>query len=158
MTILPARLKSSCFVLATWFGAGLSPVAPGTVGTIAALPAHFVLSLLPDPAHLAALAMLTVLAVVCAGVLAGEAGQEDPQIVVVDEVVGVLLALLVIGDAGVMGVVAAVVLFRLFDIFKPWPIGALERLRPAGLGIVADDLAAGLVAGSIVLAASGLGA
>lgn len=145
-----------CFWLATWFGAGLSPLAPGTVGTLAALPVHFVLLLLPASWHLGLVAVLALVGMACADSVARSREQKDPQIIVIDESAGVLLALFLVRDGGWMGIVAAVVLFRVLDIWKPWPIDLLENLRPAGLGIMADDVAAGLLAGSVVWLALGV--
>ena len=142
--------KPLYFWLATWFGSGLSPKAPGTVGTLATLPAHFVLVQLPVQWHLAVLALLIVAGTWSANKLAEEMASEDPQIVVVDESGGVLLALFLAGSTGWIGIVSAVVLFRLLDITKPWPIGAVEKLKPAGIGIMADDLIAGFAAGLLV--------
>jgi len=141
--------NSPHFWLATWFGTGLSPKAPGTVGTLASVPAHFLLIQLPVVWHLIALVGLIVIGTWSAQKLADEMNLEDPQIVVIDETAGVLLALFLAGSTTLPGVVAAVILFRLFDITKPWPISAAETLKPAGVGIMADDLVAGLVAGLI---------
>ena len=152
MRSTPVRSPSACFWFATWFGTGLSPKAPGTVGTLATVPLHFVLVLLPPELHLAALAVIIGLGIWCADAVARANGVKDPQFVVVDESAGVLLALFLVRDAGWLALIAAVLGFRLFDIWKPWPIHALESLRPAGLGIMADDIAAGLVAGLLVLA------
>lgn len=141
--------NSPHFWLATWFGAGLSPTAPGTVGTLASVPVHFLLILLPVYWHLIAIIALIMAGTWSANKLANEMQLEDPQIVVVDESAGVLLALFVAGSTSLIGVVAAVILFRLLDITKPWPISAAENLKPAGVGIMADDLVAGLVAGLV---------
>lgn len=146
---LPETASTAGFWLATWFGAGLSPIAPGTVGTLATVPLHFALMLLPAIWHFGFVAILAVLGAISAESVARARNQTDPQIVVVDESAGVLLALFLVRDTGWLGVVAAVLLFRGFDIWKPWPIGKLESLRPAGLGIMADDIAAGLAAGGL---------
>ena len=142
--------NSPYFWFATWFGAGLSPKAPGTVGTLATVPAHFLLIQLPFLWHLVALAVLILAGTWCANKLSEESGLEDPQIVVIDESAGVLLALFLAGTTNWIGLIAAVALFRLLDIAKPWPISAAENLKPAGVGIMADDLVAGLAAGLIV--------
>ncbi len=138
------------FWLATWFGTGLAPKAPGTVGTLATVPVHFLLIQLPTYGHLASLVLLTILGTYSANKLAHEMNLEDPQIVVVDESAGVLLALFLIGTTNWIGVIAAIVLFRILDMTKPWPISAAEKLKPAGIGIMADDIIAGLAAGILV--------
>lgn len=144
------RKNSPHFWLATWFGTGLSPKAPGTVGTLATVPLHFALIQLPSLAHLGVIIALTILGTLSADLLSRDMQLEDPQIVVVDESAGVLLALWLAGSNALLAVIAATVLFRLLDIVKPWPISAAEKLRPAGVGIMADDLVAGLVAGLVV--------
>ncbi|MEP1208242.1 MAG: phosphatidylglycerophosphatase A [Rhizobiaceae bacterium] len=143
--------NSPHFWLATWFGTGLSPTAPGTVGTLASLPAHFLLIQLPWLWHLAALLVLIGAGTWSANKLAHEMKLEDPQIVVIDETAGVLLALFLAGTTTWLSVVAAVVLFRLLDITKPWPISAAEHLKPAGVGIMADDIVAGIGAGLLTV-------
>lgn len=129
------------FVIATWFGLGFSPIAPGTVGTIAALPLYFALRGSGSFAVLAAAVVLALAGVWAAGIVAEQTGRDDPQIVVVDEVAGVLVAL-AFAPHTFAGVAVAVIAFRIFDMTKPFPAGAAERL-PAGWGIVVDDLVAG---------------
>jgi phosphatidylglycerophosphatase A len=136
-----ATRERVAFVTATWFGTGLSPVAPGTVGTLAALPLYFVLRDWGPLAILAAAGTITLAGVWAAGIVADRTGRRDPQIVVVDEVAGVLLAL-TFATRTAFGVALAVLLFRVFDITKPFPARAAERL-PRGWGIVVDDIVAG---------------
>jgi phosphatidylglycerophosphatase A len=142
--------RTASFWLATWGGAGLVPRAPGTVGTLAALPAHFLLTLMPAGWHLLVVVLVLALGTLAAGTVAAGLAEEDPQIIVVDESASVLVGLWIAMPAGWAGVIAVVVLFRLLDIYKPWPIRAAERLRPAAIGIMADDVAAALLAGSLV--------
>ncbi len=139
----------AAFVLGTWFGCGLSPVAPGTVGTLAALPVYFALRGFGAAAILAAALVLTIAGVWASGIVADVIGTHDPQIVVVDEVAGVLVTLAA-APRSVAGAVGAVVLFRIFDIMKPFPARVAERL-PRGWGIVIDDIVAGAWAGAGVL-------
>jgi phosphatidylglycerophosphatase A len=137
---LPAR------ALATWLGCGLSPLAPGTVGSFGAIPLHLVLRRVHPVAHVAAVLGVTVAGLWSAQKVADELGIEDPQLVVIDEVAGALIAMgLVRGSASREAV--ALVLFRILDITKPGPIRRLEHAKPAGLGIMLDDLLAGLLAG-----------
>jgi phosphatidylglycerophosphatase A len=147
----PSRRRAGlAYWYAIWFGAGRSPRAPGTVGILAALPVWFGLAHLPGGLHLAFILALIVAGCYAAQRVAELTGEDDPQIVVVDESVGVLLALWVAAPTGLAGVALATLLFRLFDIYKPGPVRLVERLRPAGLGIRADDLLAGLAAGLLV--------
>ena len=143
--------RSIHFWFATWFGTGLAPKAPGTVGTLATVPLHFALIQLPTEAHLSFLVVFTLLGTWSANQLAKEMNLKEPQIVVIDESAGILLALFLMGPTGLWTVIATVILFRLFDMTKPWPISAVEKLQPPGVGIMADDILAGIVAGLIVL-------
>ena len=131
--------------LATGFGAGLSPWAPGTAGSLVGVALYLMLAGLPLPGYLAVVAVLAA-----AGVLvcerAGRAlGVPDHPGIVWDEMVGMLLALAAT-PPGWLGVALGFALFRLFDIVKPWPVSALDRHVPGGLGVMLDDLVAGLYA------------
>lgn len=143
------------YPIALWFGCGLAPVAPGTVGTIGALPLYFAVRAGGAAAVLATALVVTLVGIWAAGVVARRRGTEDPQIVVVDEVAGVLVALAASGGTW-PGIVAAVVLFRVFDITKPPPARAAERLH-GGIGIVLDDIVAGVYAGACVMALRAFG-
>ena len=124
--------------------AGLSPKAPGTCGTALACalaPFFFLpLSIGGRAALLLALFVLGGLAATRAETLLG---RKDPGEIVIDELVGVWLALLPFSDPGVWEVAAAFTLFRLFDIAKPWPVRASENWLPAGFGVMLDDVLAG---------------
>lgn len=143
-------------VIATWFGAGYAPAAPGTAGSLAAIAVawgvHYYTGV--QWGSFAYMAMLLFpLAVWSANVVARTSGLEDPQIVVVDEVVGQWLTLAGAATLNWKTWLAAFLLFRLFDIWKPFPVRRMERL-PGGLGIVADDALAG-VYGALVMFAGG---
>jgi phosphatidylglycerophosphatase A len=136
-------------VIATWFGCGLSPIAPGTVGAVGALPLFYgARAALGSAGVLGAAALVGVVGTWAAGEFARRVDEKDPQRVVVDEVCGVLIALAFSGH-DVRALTTAFVLFRLLDMWKPWPIGLLERM-PGGLGIMLDDVAAGALAGIVV--------
>ena len=136
--------------LATWFGSGKSPIAPGTVGSLATLPLHLLLRRCGGLHYAAVTITLTAAGVWAADRVAAELGDKDPSSVVIDEVVGTLLALGLCGPAGVVAEIAAFALFRVLDITKPGIIDRAQRLRPAGLGIMADDVLAGIGAGLVV--------
>jgi phosphatidylglycerophosphatase A len=140
-------LDRVAFVLGTWFGCGESKKAPGTVGSLGAVPLHFLLIRVSLAYHCAAIALITVVGTWAAQRIADATGLEDPQRVVVDEVAGVLIAMACVREENPWFAVAAFVLFRLFDITKPGPIHWAEHARPAGVGIMADDLVAGVFAG-----------
>jgi len=139
-------------LIATWFGCGLSPIAPGTVGSLGTIPLHFALKLLPWPAHLAAIVAISGLGVWAAQRYAEATGEEDPQKVVIDEVAGTLIAMGMVSSLSLASQAAAFVLFRVFDITKPSLIDKVQSLKPAGVGIMADDVLAGLAAGALALA------
>ena len=145
-------------MLATFFGAGLLKPGPGTYGSIAALGLWYAAAHAFHPAPLA-LAIATALAAIAATligipaatIVARESGREDPGHVVIDEVAGQLIALIVMRPDWQHAAIA-LILFRIFDIWKPWPIRRLEAL-PEGTGIMLDDVAAGvlaLIAGLVV--------
>ena len=128
---------------ATAGGLGYAPVAPGTVASLP--PAILVWVLAPSPLALAlAAVVVSVVGIWAAGLEETRVGQHDPRSVVVDEVAGMLVAL--IGAPATWSwVVALFFLFRIMDVWKPPPVDRLQRL-PGGLGIVADDLLAGAYA------------
>jgi phosphatidylglycerophosphatase A len=129
--------------LATAFGAGYLPMAPGTWGSIVGLLLWMVL-----PAalwsQLLAIAAVTALGVWSASVAERHFGRTDPGQVVIDEVAGVFVTML-LNPVGWIGAVLGFLLFRAADILKPFPARRFERL-PGGLGIMADDLMAGVYA------------
>ncbi len=138
--------------LAAGFGAGFSPRAPGTVGSLAALlPWWFLLRELPMPAYLAVLAASFALGVWAAHWVIRRTGIQDPGLVVWDEFVGLWIALAA-APAGWPWVVLAFVAFRVFDIAKPWPVGWADRALHGGFGAMVDDALAGLYALGVVQA------
>lgn len=141
--------------LATWFGCGYAPKAPGTMGALGALiPAILFWCYLPvQPWHFALLAAAaTPIGIWSADAVARSKGLKDPQIVVIDEVLGVWLALAGATVLNWKSLLGAFALFRLFDIWKPQPVRKLEQLG-GGLGIVADDLMAGVYAALVLFTA-----
>jgi phosphatidylglycerophosphatase A len=154
MTADPARQKATLAVraLSTWFGCGASKIAPGTMGSFGAIPVHLGLRLLPLPLHLAAVAGITALGVWSSNEMAKAMDTEDPQCVVIDEVAGTLIAMSMVRNAPIGVQVLALGLFRLFDIWKPGVIDTVQHAKPEGVGIMADDVLAGILAGVISLA------
>ncbi|MQX37553.1 phosphatidylglycerophosphatase A family protein [Roseospira navarrensis] len=150
----PRRVEGMAGWLAVWFGSGLSPWAPGTAGSLAALPFAWGFAWAGGPWGLLAAALVVFAVGLWAStVYARSVGRDDPGEVVIDEVAGQWLALVPAGlDPVLFGV--GFVAFRVFDIAKPWPVGWLDRMVPGGLGIMADDMAAGVYAAVVVLAAS----
>ncbi|MCD8547553.1 MAG: phosphatidylglycerophosphatase A [Aeromonadaceae bacterium] len=131
--------------LATGFGAGLSPVAPGTVGTLAAVPCYYLVSDWPLWAYLGLLLIGSVAGIWICQSATEAIGQEDHGGIVWDEFMGYGITMIA-APAGWFWLLAGFLLFRLFDILKPWPIGWLDRRVKGGLGIMVDDLLAGVMA------------
>jgi len=131
-------------LVATGLGSGYSPVAPGTAGSLVGLVLFLPLAGCAWPIQLAAVVAVTILGVLAGGRLATTLGLKDPGVVVVDEVAGQWITFLALPMTPVIAI-AGFLLFRATDIVKPWPARALERL-PGGLGIMADDVAAGIYA------------
>ena len=131
--------------LAQGFGTGRSPWAPGTFGTLPGLLLYLPLSMLPLGAYLAVIVVLLVIGIPLCDRAARLLGREDPPAVVWDEIVGVLITLAAVPPSWT-GVVLGFAAFRLFDIWKPWPIRECDRRVKGGLGIMLDDVVAGLMA------------
>lgn len=139
-------MRSGAFLIATWFGCGYAPVAPGTAGSLAALVIAIALNAWGGYGRWTLLLLAVVLlapGIWSASVVAKETNTTDPQIVVVDEVIGQWITLTGAATFNWKTWLAAFVLFRLLDMWKPAPARQLEGL-PGGWGIVADDVMAGL--------------
>jgi phosphatidylglycerophosphatase A len=142
-------LNTLARVLATWFGCGYFPKGPGTAGSIGALIVAWPMRHQP-PWFFALLALILLApAIWSAGSTALQIGKKDPQIVVIDEVVGQWIALAGAAIYSPSSWIAAFLLFRTFDIWKPWPVRQLEKL-PSGTGIVMDDVMAGIYAALVL--------
>jgi phosphatidylglycerophosphatase A len=143
--------------IVTFFGSGLSPLAPGTAGSLATAAIFYGINLSDPPRWawqtflLAGLVVACILMVALGPWAVAHFGREDPQPVVLDEVAGMCLTTLLLpmrGPHGIVTVLAALAAFRLFDVTKPPPARQLERL-PAGWGILCDDLAAAVYANAL---------
>jgi phosphatidylglycerophosphatase A len=143
-------LRDPVHFIAFGFGAGLAPRAPGTFGSLVGLFAAWWLFELPLPWRVA-----VVLAVIGAGIfICGESARRlnrhDDQRIVLDEIAGVLLTSLAAVERSVLALVLVFVFFRVFDIWKPWPIRDVDHSLRGGLGIMLDDLIAALYAAACV--------
>ena len=138
--------------LASVFYIGFIPGAPGTYGALAAVAVLYFIGQYGNwinPATLLiTVGIITLLGTLTAAVASKKAGKEDPSFVVIDEVAGQLLTFFLI-PFSVTNLILGFVAFRAFDILKPWPIRKLERL-PHGIGIMADDLLAGVYACAVL--------
>lgn len=145
-------LRRALHWLAQGFGAGRLPYAPGTFGTLAAVPLYLLLMGLAPWLYAAVVALLFALGVWAANVAGRDLGAHDHRTVVWDEVVGFLIAMF-LAPPGWTWIAAGFALFRLFDIWKPWPIRLIDRRLENGLGCMLDDALAGLYALAVLQAA-----
>ena len=139
-----ANPRNPMHLIAFGFGTGFAPVAPGTVGTLLGIPLFLLLAPLPLAYYLVVVAGLFALGVWVCGRVSRDLGTHDHEGIVWDEIVGLLVALTAV-PVEIPVLVAGFVLFRVVDVLKPWPIRWLDRRIGGGLGIMADDLAAGVV-------------
>ncbi len=144
--------KSPATWIATWFGCGLMRPAPGTWGSLGALPFGILILAFGSPALLAIAAILLFfIGILATKVILTRSGDDtDPQIVVVDEVVGQWIALIPAALEPV-SVLLALILFRAFDGLKPWPVCWFDRHVPGAWGVMSDDVAAGIMAAAMLL-------
>ncbi len=137
-------------LLATWFGAGLIPLAPGTAGSLAALPFAYLFSHYLGIVGLgAAIAIVFIIGIWAAHRYGRRTASHDAGPIVIDEVAGQWLALLLV-PADIVLYAIGFALFRLADIVKPWPIGWVDQRVKGGFGVMLDDLLAGGLAAIIL--------
>ena len=131
--------------LALGFGSGLAPKAPGTFGTLAALPLVWLLAMLSLGWSAAVIVAGAVLGVFVCDVVSRDIGADDHGAIVWDEIIGFAITLWAVPFT-TQNVLIAFVLFRLLDIIKPWPIRWFDRNLHGGLGVMMDDIVAGVLA------------
>lgn len=138
-------IKNPVLLLAYGFGLGLFPKAPGTFGTLAGIPLVIIVMYLSPLMAVMLLSALFLVGIPICDSGSQRLGKDDPGAVVWDEIVGYGIAVIAI-PLSIWAVVAAFVLFRIFDILKPWPIRWADTKVHGGLGIMLDDVLAGLMA------------
>jgi phosphatidylglycerophosphatase A len=138
-------------LLVTWFGSGWLPRAPGSWGSLAALPFAWLMVAQGGPGLLA-FAAVALFAAGCwaVDIALRETRSKDPGWIVIDEVVGQWLTLLA-APFSLGGYAAGFLLFRLFDIWKPWPVSWVDRKLEGGFGVMADDVLAALYAAIVLV-------
>ncbi|HEY3487586.1 MAG TPA: phosphatidylglycerophosphatase A [Gammaproteobacteria bacterium] len=141
--------RNPAHLLAFGFGAGLSPKAPGTAGTLVAVPVYLLAQQMSYPAQI-----VLLVAVIMAGIWICDRTASDLKVhdhpgIVWDEIAGFLLTMSAV-DFSWFNLAAGFLLFRCFDILKPWPISYFDRNVQGGLGIMLDDIVAGICAASIL--------
>lgn len=142
------NIKNPVHFLALGFGAGLLNPAPGTWGTLVAVPIYYILLTsfgLSLDAYLSLVLVSFVAGVYICGRAATDVGEHDHGAIVWDEIVGYLITMLAISPT-LINILLGFILFRIFDILKPWPIKAIDRSVDGGFGIMVDDVIAGLAA------------
>lgn len=139
------KLSNPIHFLALGFGSGLVPKAPGTFGTLAAIPVFFLALNLGNLYYLLLLLIMSVAGVYICGKAAKDAGVHDHGAIVWDEIVGFMITMYLI-PVNWLTVLVGFALFRFFDILKPWPISYLDKNCHGGLGIMLDDIVAGIAA------------
>lgn len=140
------NLKNPWHLLATGFGSGLSPIVPGTMGTVAAIPFYLLMAQLPFSAYLIITLVAAAVGITICQKTSDDMGIHDHGSIVWDEFVGFWITMAVAPVASLQWILAGFVLFRFFDMVKPWPISWLDRQVHGGLGIMVDDILAGFMA------------
>ncbi|MCE2573687.1 phosphatidylglycerophosphatase A family protein [Motilimonas eburnea] len=139
------NLSNPLHFLAVGLGSGLAPKAPGTFGTLAAIPLYLLLLPLSSAGYLGVLLVATLFGFWCCHQTSKDMGVHDHKAIVWDEFVGFWITMFA-APAGWVWIIAGFVLFRLFDVLKPWPISWLDKHLHGGIGIMMDDVLAGLAA------------
>lgn len=145
MAKAPIKPRNLTHWLAVGFGSGLAPKAPGTFGTLAALPLVWAMSYLPLSGFLVLTLVACVVGVYLCGKTAADCNEHDHPGIVWDEFAGLMITFIAVPFYW-QTAVAGFVLFRFFDILKPWPISWLDKKVHGGLGIMLDDILAGAFA------------
>ncbi|NVK23589.1 MAG: phosphatidylglycerophosphatase A [Gammaproteobacteria bacterium] len=144
------NLCNKVHLLATGFGSGLAPVSPGTFGTIAAIPFYLMFVYSPNWVFWLFTVFTCLVGPYICGKAADDIGVHDHKAIVWDEFAGFFITMCLVPFSW-WNVLAGFVLFRFFDIIKPWPISWLDRKVHGGLGIMADDILAGVISAFVLL-------
>lgn len=153
-TLQKLNFRAPSVWLATWFGCGFMRPAPGTWGSLGAIPPALLLILLGQPAYLIpAILLITALGFWSADRFEKMTGDHDSKMIVIDEVAGQWIAMLpviMVSTINPVLLIVSFVLFRIFDIIKPWPVSFFDRKVPGAAGVMGDDIAAGAIAAFII--------
>ncbi|MGQ3888840.1 phosphatidylglycerophosphatase A family protein [Legionella sp. CNM-1927-20] len=133
------------YFVAFGFGSGLLPIAPGTWGTLAAIPVYLLINTYSLPIYLFITFLFFILGIYVSGKVANDLGVHDYSGIVWDEVVGYLLTMAG-APIGFFWMLSGFILFRLFDIWKPFPILLIDKQVQGGLGVMLDDILAAVLA------------
>jgi phosphatidylglycerophosphatase A len=143
------HLKDPVVLIAVGFGSGLAPKAPGTAGTLIAIPLYMLMQPLPLISYLLITTCLFIAGIWICAYAAEKLGVHDHPSIVFDEIVGYLITMIAAPE-GWQLIIVGFVLFRLLDAIKPWPISWFDRNITGGMGIMVDDVVAGIVALAII--------
>jgi phosphatidylglycerophosphatase A len=131
------------------FGIGFIPIASGTFGSLAGLLIGYILYLINFNLFFIIIPLLFVLGIIASNTYQKQTGEKDSSIIVIDEVVGQLIAMIFVVDNLIL-VLCSFIIFRIFDIFKPWPASYADKKMDGGLGVMLDDVFAGIYAAIII--------
>ena len=151
-------MNSLAKALATVFGAGYSPIAPGTCGTIVTIPLAVALAPLGMWHYLAVVTGITALAIWAAHRADIAWASHDSGRIVIDETAGYLVTMAFVSRTSVAALGIGFIVFRALDIIKPWPVRWLDENLPGGWGVVLDDVAAGVMGAVLMIALQHYGA
>jgi phosphatidylglycerophosphatase A len=143
--------RKTALLLSSWFGSGLMPIAPGTFGTLAAVPPAIIIYYFGTVPSVISLIVIIPLAVWTSNVTQKLLGKDDPSEIVIDEVAGFFVTVFLLPFSW-LSFTLGFLLFRVFDILKPFPIGIIDKKVKGGTGIVLDDIVAGIYANICVRA------
>ena len=138
------ELKDPVVFISCGFGSGLMPFAPGTAGTVVAIPLYLLLNMFEQWVFFAATAFVTIAGTWACSYTANKFKVHDHQSIVIDEIAGYFITMLLVPNEW-LWIAIGFVLFRFFDMVKPWPISWLDKNVKGGTGIMIDDVAAGAV-------------
>ncbi|WP_211235817.1 phosphatidylglycerophosphatase A family protein [Psychromonas aquimarina] len=143
------KLSNPVHLAAVGFGSGLADKAPGTFGTAAAIPFYYLMSFLSLPVYVAVLVVSSLLGFWICHVTSRDLGVHDHKAIVWDEFVGYWITMVMV-PFSIQWAIVGFILFRFFDILKPYPISWLDKKVHGGLGIMIDDIVAGVFAGIVL--------
>ena len=145
-------LSDPVLFLAFGFGSGMSKNAPGTMGTLAAIPVYWLFAQTNSVVYALLMLVVSVIGIWICGNAADKLGEHDFGGIVWDEIAGYLITMCLVPLTW-QTIIVGFILFRIFDILKPWPISWLDRYVQGGFGIMIDDVLAGIFAGALLLLA-----
>jgi len=131
------------------FGIGFIPIASGTFGSLAGLLIGYILYLINFNLFFIIIPLLFIFGVIASNTYQKQTGEKDSSVIVIDEVVGQLIAMIFVVDNLTL-VLCSFIIFRIFDIFKPWPASYADKKMDGGLGVMLDDVFAGIYAAIVI--------